>query len=164
MRTLVDRLLIKHAPWLETLRLCPDAITDDSGDFTVDDSSDCYREALAARLAAPSVEEPGIAGNHLKRMLAQLGLNASKGCGCEWKVSAMNRYGDEWCRRHRARLVSGMRAAMKALGWDDIVTAATLSVTTGLGLYIDLDDVAGSLFDEAVRRSEAARANNSACP
>ena len=95
-------------------------------------------------------------GSELHRLLATLNIHPGDDCGCVALAAEMNRLGPEGCRRERARLVATIRARQDQYGWRTKLVAGTLALITGLAWKIDLADPIGSLFDEAVRRADAA--------
>jgi hypothetical protein len=68
----------------------------------------------------------------------------------------MNRLGPAGCRHARQRLVNNMRTNAARYGWGDVGRAVLRALVTGLGWRLHLDDLYGSLLNEAIKRAQAA--------
>lgn len=91
-------------------------------------------------------------GTELKRLLLDLGITGWSGCGCESMAAKMNRWGPEGCREHRVEIVAWLNEKQAALSWTEKLTAAVNAVAAEL--WLNPLDPAGSLVDEAIRRTE----------
>ena len=68
----------------------------------------------------------------------------------------MNDWGPTGCRLARSEIVETMKMNAKQYGWKTVATAAALAVRNGLAWKLNLQDVFGSLVDEAIKRAEEA--------
>lgn len=116
--------------------------------------------ALMAARAAMTPEQWAIEaarqqgpGTELKTLLADLGFKTESACGCKSLARQMDRWGVDGCRQRRAEIVNRLRANQKKVKWYEQVKAAARSVQSGLAFKIRLNDIAGSLVDEAIRRA-----------
>ena len=124
------------------------------------------REAVKQR-----VENRQGVGTELESILEKLGLEKYEGCECRSVIAKMNRHGPKWCRTRKVWIVSKLKKAKQATGWNLQLKAAAKTFTSGLIFSIDPMDPLGSLVDESIRRYEqkvqnensemASRGNNS---
>lgn len=91
-------------------------------------------------------------GTQLKQLLSELGITNFAGCGCEDKVSQMNRWGVEGCRENFATIRGWIVEAQEKANWMTTIAAAVRAAATGIALQIDTADVAGSLVRIAIER------------
>jgi hypothetical protein len=103
----------------------------------------------------PPVPAEGI-GTELKAVITELNLKKWANCNtCNSLAGQMNAGGVEWVTANRATIIGQLRDARKKLGWGETLTAMYGIGTTRLGWRLDLNDIEGSLLNEAVRRWEA---------
>jgi hypothetical protein len=91
-------------------------------------------------------------GDHLERLLRELGISPHKGCQCAKLKAKMNALGVEGCRRERVRLASELAAKSWQFSAFDSLRAAGNAIA--LGLPISPLDRFGSLIDIAIERAE----------
>lgn len=139
-----------HAPWLEALKLCPNA-RQHGEDWCIDTDDECFRAITSMQLKKSARGTPGKAGTHLNQILHSLGMRACQGCNSTAKM--MNEYGDAWCIEHRAKLVENLQRRMTQLQPHYIASAAMRAIAKGM-TFVNPLDPAGSIFDESLRRSQ----------
>jgi hypothetical protein len=98
-------------------------------------------------------DDPTRPGNELKKLIDDLGLEASQDCGCVDKARKMNLWGAEGCRVHRAAIAAWLKESAAATSW--LEKAATAAKLIGKSWFNPLDPY-GSLVDDALRRAVAA--------
>jgi hypothetical protein len=156
MMTTFDTLALKHAPWLAPLANCPDVQVQANGDILVDCDNPCLKALFDERLTQPPKPDPGTAGTHSRHILGKLGVKV-RGCGsCEALAAQMDLYGDAWCIQHRDRIVRRLQRKMDELKPREMLAATMRGIAKAMA-FIDPEDIAGSIFDEAVRRSNLDR-------
>ena len=107
----------------------------------------------------------GRPGTEFHNLALQLGIRDKPSCSCKALRRDMDRLGVAGCRAQRDRLLSVIRQNYQQVTSAEKVMAAARAVSSGLALTINPLDPVGSLFDEAVRRAEAAESNpSSAAP
>ncbi len=79
-------------------------------------------------------------GTELKALLHSYGIASDVQCGCTDKAHAMNLWGVDGCREHRAEIIGWLQSAARERGW-----AAQVAAMAG----------SGWLVDESIRRAEA---------
>lgn len=82
-------------------------------------------------------------GTELKALLHSFGITSDVQCGCTDKAHAMDLWGIEGCKEHRAEIIGWLQEAAKAKGW-----AAQVAAMAG----------SGWLVDTAIQRAIAANA------
>lgn len=112
-------------------------------------------EHKAAWDAIPApAEVTAKAGTVLKKMLAELGLEASEGkCQCNNRAAMMDAKGPQWCREHREEIIRWLKEEAAKRTWSNVLKAAVMSMKPGV-FQPNITDPFGSLIDEAIRRSE----------
>jgi hypothetical protein len=97
-------------------------------------------------------------GTELKAIFAELGIYPRRACDCNRRAEEMDRLGVEGCRAGREEILGWLRHQQAARSWADKIAHAFTAGTAlvrGRTSWLRLDDVAGSLLDEALRRAEA---------
>jgi len=152
--TLISAFTFQTAPWLAPLRLCPGVESLPDGGVRIDSDSECFREFWGPRFVSLPSAVPGTAGTHLKRIIEQLGFNADRVCGCAWRARMMDQLGDEWCVANREPMVRVLTGKMLQVKQHQLAAAAMRAIAKGMD-FINPKDIAGSVYDESVRRSQA---------
>jgi hypothetical protein len=93
-------------------------------------------------------------GAELSAMLAEIGVSAVEGCGCEALAAKMNLWGADGCREKRQFIARKLKQNAKKLKLAKLVATAFSSATASWVGAIKLTDPWGSLVDEAIRRAE----------
>lgn len=120
----------------------------------------CGRVYATSR-SKPTLQEPALSapadgpGTELKAMLAEIGVEAWEGCGCESLADDMNRWGAEGCREHRQTIVSHLKRKAGELPLLDLVKTPARVLRGSWAEAISILDPWGSLVDEAIRRAAA---------
>lgn len=92
---------------------------------------------------------PG-AGDELTRLVKQLGIAKTRGCGCAEMAREMNALGIEGCRAKRDELAARLRAKSKEYAWTDWASAAANAAVIGLALRLNWSDPFPGLIDLAI--------------
>ncbi len=106
---------------------------------------------------APPVLANGV-GTALKGLLADLGVEAVSGCGCNDYAAQLNLWNVEGVQARREEIISWLKKNYKEQSWATVykaIKASALAGWTGQGFVPNPLDVFGSLVDEACRRAEA---------
>lgn len=90
-------------------------------------------------------------GTELKKLLAEFGLTDMRGCGCNAKAAAMNRWGVAGCRERFDEIRQWLVQSRKKATWGETIRAAA-AVVVG-GFVVDPLDVEGSLLRVAIERA-----------
>lgn len=88
-------------------------------------------------------------GTELSALIAELGGQASQGCGCDSLARRMDAGGVTWCRENREEILVALRAAASKWGIGDWLAAAVKPVAWRLNPL----DPCGSLLDLAIERA-----------
>jgi len=93
-------------------------------------------------------------GTQLKLLLQELGVTSFAGCGCDDKVSQMNRWGVEGCRENFDTIRGWIADAQAKASWSTKIAATIAAASTGIAREINPVDIAGSLVRIAIERTE----------
>lgn len=91
-------------------------------------------------------------GDHLERLLRELGISPHKGCQCAKLKKRMNELGVEGCKEHRAELAQELADKSWEFSVFDSLRAAGNAIAKGLP--INPLDRFGSLIDIAIARTK----------
>lgn len=105
---------------------------------TADDMRAGTVRARAVQADPPPAEGPG---TELKKLLASIGITASKDCSCKAMAAKMNRWGCDGCRENRAVIVRHLEKAAAKRGWAAKILARGF--------------VLGALVDRAISQAES---------
>lgn len=104
------------------------------------------------RVASQQPRSKG-AGDHLKEIIAIVGGKMRHDCGCEDMARKMNEWGPDGCRENRQTVTDKLRENAAKLGWWEMVVIGAALVQEP---WFNPLDPAGSMVDEAIRRTEVA--------
>lgn len=90
-------------------------------------------------------------GDWFKWLADTHAVSMPEGCSCEALRQYMNSMTAEQCAGKRKELVEAASLNYKKVHKLELFKASLIGMRTGLSFKVDLFDVVGSLFDEAVR-------------
>lgn len=100
-------------------------------------------------------------GTELTAILAELSITGEiidedgDGCdSCRNLAQKMDQWGIPGCIKRKCKIVEKLGESAKKLGWWTKIKATACGVFSPLVFAIDLADIPGSIFDEALRRAE----------
>lgn len=118
-----------------------------------------HPDVIAAKLgkkeepAKPVIPEHG-PGTELKEILKSIGIEASQNCSCNRRAAEMNVLGVAGCRAKKDEIVGWLREGAPKWSWTAKLSAAAMSVKTGLAMKVNWLDPFPDLVELAITNAE----------